>query len=101
AQFFPTSLAVPLFFLSSCFPNSILLHSSLPDQQSDSTAATMPPTIPSTTPPIGFQPLILRPPNAPPATPSRMLRIGFFAALHRARPRLPKLRGIPLFAISS
>jgi len=32
-------------------------------QQSDSTAATMPPTIPPTTPPIGFQPLIRKPPN--------------------------------------
>src|SRR5882724_11252586 len=44
----------------------------------------MPPTMPPTTPPIGFQPLIRRPPNAPPATPSRMLRIGCLAALGKA-----------------
>jgi len=84
----------PKNFLRSCFPYSILLASTLPGQQSDSTAATMPPTIPPTTPPIGFQPLIRRPPNAPPATPSRMLRIGCFAALARARPRRPTLEGI-------
>ena len=49
--------------------------------QSSFTPAMIPPTTPPTMPPIGFQPLIRRPPKAQPATPSRMLRIGCCDAL--------------------
>jgi hypothetical protein len=68
------------------------IHNSVPLFQSgqmDLTPATMPPTMPPTTPPIGFQPLEYSPPRAPPATPSRMFRMGCRAAF--AKPRAPRL----------